>query len=331
MKKLDSGKYQVDMYPNGRHGKRIRKVFATAGEARRFENWVIANAERKPWEVAKGDNRRLSELVATWYKMHGKTCIDGKAMNRKLENMTKAMGDPLARTFNRNLFAEYRKGRLEKVAVRTVNTERELLAMVFNELIRLGEWKLDNPLRGMKSLKAKEREMGFLTSEQIPKLLDACAKSDNPDLYTIVELALSTGCRWSEAANLGRTQVHNGRVTFIKTKNGKHRTVPLSDDLFQKLVSYKCQDGSFGERLFSCHHLAFHRALAETDIVLPKGQATHALRHTFASHFMMNGGNIVVLKSILGHSDLKQTMQYSHFSPCHLQEVVRFNPLVRLG
>ncbi|WP_159150688.1 tyrosine-type recombinase/integrase, partial [Klebsiella pneumoniae] len=45
------------------------------------------------------------------------------------------------------------------------------------------------------------------------------------------------------------------------------------------------------------------------------------LRHTFASHFMMNGGNILVLRDILGHSDIKMTMVYAHFSPDHLGKV----------
>ena len=36
------------------------------------------------------------------------------------------------------------------------------------------------------------------------------------------------------------------------------------------------------------------------------------LRHTFASHFMMNGGDIYHLKEILGHSDIKTTMRYVH-------------------
>ncbi|WP_222101899.1 hypothetical protein [Methylomonas koyamae] len=36
-----------------------------------------------------------------------------------------------------------------------------------------------------------------------------------------------------------------------------------------------------------------------------KGQLTHVLRHTFASHFMMNGGNILTLQKILGNGSLK--------------------------
>jgi site-specific recombinase XerD len=56
---------------------------------------------------------------------------------------------------------------------------------------------------------------------------------------------------------------------------------------------------------------------------------THVLRHTFASHFVMKGGNILTLQRLLGHRDLKTTMRYAHFSPDHLLEAVRLNPLAK--
>lgn len=50
-------------------------------------------------------------------------------------------------------------------------------------------------------------------------------------------------------------------------------------------------------------------------------------RCTFASHFMMNSGNILTLQKVLGHSDIKMTMRYSHLSPDFLEEATRLNPL----
>ena len=57
---------------------------------------------------------------------------------------------------------------------------------------------------------------------------------------------------------------------------------------------------------------------------------THVLRHTFASHFMMNGGNTLTLQRILGHANIQMTMRYAHLAPNHLQEVKTLNPLTAL-
>ncbi len=53
----------------------------------------------------------------------------------------------------------------------------------------------------------------------------------------------------------------------------------------------------------------------------------HDCRHTFASQFMMNGGNLFDLQKILGHTDVKMTLRYSHFSPAHLQGTIKFMDL----
>ncbi|EXU76378.1 integrase [Erwinia mallotivora] len=55
--------------------------------------------------------------------------------------------------------------------------------------------------------------------------------------------------------------------------------------------------------------------------------ATHVLRHTFASWFMMNGGNIIALQQIMGHASIQQTMVYAHLAPDYLQHAVTLNPL----
>ena len=74
----------------------------------------------------------------------------------------------------------------------------------------------------------------------------------------------------------------------------------------------------------------FLSVMEKTSIVLPRGQLTHVLRHTFAAHFMMSGGNILALQKILGHHDIKMTMRYAHLAPDHLETALRFNPLATL-
>jgi len=70
--------------------------------------------------------------------------------------------------------------------------------------------------------------------------------------------------------------------------------------------------------------------MEKTSIVLPCGQLTHVLRHTFAAPFMMSGGNILALQKILGHHDIKMIMRYPRLAPDHLDTVLRFNPLATM-
>ncbi|WP_254219462.1 tyrosine-type recombinase/integrase [Burkholderia multivorans] len=85
-----------------------------------------------------------------------------------------------------------------------------------------------------------------------------------------------------------------------------------------------------GVRIFSTAFSAFREAVDRAGLELPSGQLTHVLRHTFASHFMMNGGNILTLQRILGHANLTMTMRYAHLSPEHLLEARMLNPVSRL-
>jgi site-specific recombinase XerD len=48
------------------------------------------------------------------------------------------------------------------------------------------------------------------------------------------------------------------------------------------------------------------------------------------SHFMMNGGNILVLRDVLGHADISMTMRYAHVARDHLSNVITRNPLSNL-
>lgn len=320
--KTDSEKstYQLDFRPNGHYGKRFKKGFLTLGEARRFKNHQIAMANSsKEWEADPEDNRRLEELIELWNKLHGKSLNDIGKRLPKMKAACNALKNPIARKLTATEWASYRAVRLESVSIKTVNNDQSYISAMFNELIRLNEIKT-NPIKNIRSLKYKQPEMGFLEPDEIPLLLEELKKSRNKNTYYVAKIALSTGARWSEAENLTDKQVANNRITFIKTKGGKNRTIPISDELAAEIPM---KSG----KLFSSCIGSFRKALIRTGVQLPKGQSTHVLRHTFASHFIMNGGNILVLQRVLGHASINDTMKYAHFSNTHLEDVIKFNPL----
>lgn len=208
----------------------------------------------------------------------------------------------------------------------TMNRRLAYVNAMFNELERLEHWKKGNPLQKLRAFKLQQRELSYLRLEQIADLLNALDVSTNEHAPLIARICLATGARWSEGENLRIGQLQNDRIQFAKTKSGKVRAVPIDPDLAKKIEDHHAKHGT-GDRVFATAYAAFSAAVARAKLTLPKGQLSHVLRHTFASHFMMSGRNILTLQRILGHSDLRLTMVYAHVASEHLEDAVRFNPL----
>lgn len=338
VRKLNTGKWLCECYLNGRDGKRIRKQFKTRAEAIAFEQYTLDESKVKPWLGKKKDNRRLNELIDLWYNLHGRSLNDRKGRLGKLNIICNGLNNPIAADITAKDWAHYRNSRLEgkiengyktstkslKVSPGTVNCEHAFLRALFNELERLGEISYPNPLKNIRMFEQPEKEMAWLTDTQINKLFTACEVHGNPQLTLIIKICLSTGCRWNEAAALKASQISPLKITFINTKGKRNRTVPISEELYDEL---KDREGKFFEECYR----QFYRVICLAGIELPEGQMSHVLRHSFASHFMMAGGNILVLQRILGHSDIRVTMRYAHFAPDHLEEAVILNPLAQLS
>lgn len=336
VRKLSNGKCQAQVFPNGRDGRRIRRQFATKGEAMAFERHIKDQEQDKFWLGDKADKRRVIELVELWFNTHGITLAEGEKRRTAMEFACESMGNPLTTEFNTKIFASYREQRssgkitrstrVKTVTPRTVNLGLAYFRAKFNELRRLDEWTAPNPLENMREFKITESEMAYLTIEEISPLLAECEKSRSKELTTIVKICLATGERWSEAEDLKGNQIRTGQIIYVKTKGKKNRSVPITEKLQVELPSSRK-----AKLLFKPCCSAFRKAMQRAGIETPAGQLTHVLRHTFASHFMMNGGNILVLQRILGHTDIKVTMRYARFAPDHLSEAMLLNPLDRLG
>ena len=203
VRKNPDGGWICELYPNGAKGKRIRKKFATKGEALAFEQYTVQN----PWQEEKEDRRKLKEIVDEWYSAHGITLKDGLKRQLAMHHAFECMGEPLARDFDAQIFSRYREKRLKgeyarsnrvkEVSPRTLNLELAYFRAVFNELNRLGEWKGENPLKNMRPFRTEEMEMAWLTHDQILLLLGECKRHDHPDLENVVRICLATGARWS--------------------------------------------------------------------------------------------------------------------------------------
>lgn len=318
IKKLEDGRYEVDIRPTGRNGKRVRRKFDKKFEAVNFERYTMAN-HSKEWESKLTDKRKLSEIVDQWWNLIGKHIDHGKSQKDKALSFCAVMADPMTPQIDKSLVSTYYQIRLSQGSKETsINRVVTAVRGIFSYLINSGNYIGEHPFSGIKKLKEKATEMSFMTHDEVNTLLSALS-GDN---YNIAVLCLSTGARWSEAMRLKNEHIVHNKVRFTFTKTGKPRVIPISAD-----VANMIRNAKSGLLFPGASYSRFRQTLKEVKPSLPAGQATHVLRHTFATHFMMNGGSIITLQRLLGHSSLEQTMAYAHFAPDFLQDAIAYNPL----
>ncbi|WP_331352606.1 phage integrase [Cellvibrio sp. UBA7671] len=336
--KLTDDRFYVEIRPGGRDGKKVKKTLDKLDDARKFKTNEFAKAHAGDSPLTPSANTlRMSDLVEEWYKLHGYSLKDGLGRKGVLLFDCELMGNPIASKFTAEDFVIFRKSRLETptgqntgkmITANTVNHSQAYFCAVFNTLIKLGKWNLPNPLHKLQKLKIDEPDLCFLDKAQIKSLLSELKLSNTPDMYIIAKICLSTGARWGEAASLKATHVKGNKIHYSKTKSGKARSIPITTELQEEILTGRPKSGLLFNQ--KNHRHGFEDAVARAGIKLPDGQMTHVLRHTFASHFMINDGNILKLKEILGHSTLDMTIRYAKLAPSHLSQAVTHNPIATL-
>lgn len=303
---------------------RRRRTFDDKVDALRFEQDLISQYRKD----SHSDQRGLLTLIELWYELHGTTLRNHETRLQLLKDTCAGLGYPVAATVTPRAVLRFRAKRLRVVSGKTWNNQLSLLKSVYNRLHLLHEIDYPSPIATVQPLALQERQLNYLTLPEIDQLLNEIRERGvNSSTSFVARLCLQTGARWGEAENLLVKQLHNNSVTYENTKGRRVRTIPLHADFYAELMVLV--DGKGKEaRVFQNCQKAFAHALKRADIQLPKGQATHICRHTFASHFVMNGGHLLTLQKILGHTEIKQTMRYAHLSEDYLTDAVRLNPLV---
>ncbi|EAQ7979823.1 site-specific integrase [Salmonella enterica] len=325
IRKLDDGRWLVDVRPAGTDGKRFRRRFDTRGEAVAYERHVLMYYHDRAWVDKPPDRRALTELFDLWWKYHGSHHPHGEqdrvriaAVLRDLKTINVTRVDQLTGKG----IVNYRAMMMNKgVKKSTINRYCMMMSGFFTRLITAQEYSGENPFREIKRLKTEQPEMSWLSVEEVALLLEHLSGDDRKAAM----LCLATGGRWGEVAQIKGEHVIGGKVVFMKTKNGRRRTVPV-DSKMEKMIKVRATG-----RLLFPDYATVRATLRIVKPDLPDGQATHVLRHTFATHFMMNGGNIITLQRILGHATIQQTMTYAHFAPDFLQEAVSYNPIAGMS
>jgi len=224
---------------------------------------------------------------------------------------------------------------LRRHAPGTVHVGLATLSVAFSWAMREGLAPA-NPCKGVER-PAQTHSLDFLSRDEVQLLLQE-AEARATDLrgrmlHVGIALAVHTGLRKGELFGLRWTDLdwETRRLTVARsyrstTKSGKTRHLRLPAAVVPQLRSWRphCPQSPEG-LVLPLGHNRMRRGGPETMLGLPRllreiglrpvKRPWHLLRHSFASHYMMQGGNILALQKILGHSDLKVTMIYAHLAP----------------
>jgi len=224
------------------------------------------------------------------------------------------------------------------LAARTVNHKLVTLRTFFKFAVREGAMA-HNPTVNLVALK---------TPKKLPSVISAKALSQAlqlPDPHTVegvrdramLELFYNCGLRRQELINLNINDVDLCHLQIrVLGKRSKERIVPLGRSAMHEILSWLekrkefCSDHN-ETALFVNHRGArmtaaqvYHgvrrylKEVTEIDKAHP-----HVLRHSFATHLLDAGADLMAVKEMLGHSTLATTQIYTHVSAERLKAVYR--------
>lgn len=208
-------------------------------------------------------------------------------------------------------------------------TINRLMATMKHMIHKAYQWEMcsDETLKRVRQVKLLEennRRLRYLSREECEALISKCTGHTRD----IVITALNGGLRKGEILGLqwDNVDLKHGFILLDKTKNGTRREIPINDTLrgvFQGVtrrldVPYVFFDSMTG-KAYKDVKRSFHTACRQAGI---RDFHFHDLRHTFASHLVMGGVDIVTVSRLLGHASLSMTLRYSHLAPQHLQKAV---------
>jgi len=230
------------------------------------------------------------------------------------------------------------------VSPRTVQCHVRTLRAFASWLQREG-YTEKNRLGNLKLPKAPVKVIEPLTAEEIKKVTAIDKTSPLGERNrAIVALAMDTGLRSGEIAGLTLAGV-NLKAGLLKVmgKGSKERVVPIGKFVQMTLRHYiknarpKPADASI-DRLFltrdgqplttNALKLVFSRLADRTGVTRLHA---HLCRHTFATSYLMNGGDIFSLRGILGHTTFEMVNHYLHFTTAQITEQhQKYSPLDNL-
>ena len=254
---------------------------------------------------------------------------------RVIDDLIKIIGNKTLQDIIPNDIEKFKNERIKTVAATTVNIEIRTLKSMFNIGVRFGFMK-SNPASTIKQILSIQKERLSFNENEIKLFLNVIPASK---FKNIIIFGLLSGCRLDEILNLQwkdltlneKFIVIRNKANF-KTKTGKIRTIPISENLYNLIITIKqCKDKNSGEDFIfpnnkgkkyckSYISRTFKKYVRQAS--LPANFHFHCLRHTFLSTLAKNGVPIYHLKELAGHASIKTTEIYLHAITDDLRQAV---------
>ena len=180
-------------------------------------------------------------------------------------------------------------------------------------------WRLSKPT-------VDDSRCRWLTEDERDEFI-SCS---DPAARPILAFFFYTGCRLSEGFRLRGRDLRDGQVTVWsrkgKAKKKKVRQLPILHEVEVHMKpSYSPSELIFpdpngNEWTRQEFYKYFNRVVADLSI---EDFVAHDMRHTYASHLVQKGVNLVVLQQLLGHETLEMVKRYAHLAPNNLTEAAQ--------
>jgi integrase/recombinase XerC len=201
-----------------------------------------------------------------------------------------------------------------------------------------------NPGRLVRSPKLEKTLPGWLTAQQVDELFHAAEANAAEGGFrpardlAVLETFYGTGMRLSELHGLDWADVDLlGEQAKVRGKGKKERIVPLTGSAARALRRYELRRDDVvrsvkeadrravflserGKRLSRRQVQNIVRGFLDR-IAEESGLSTHSLRHSFATHLLDGGADLMAVKELLGHESLSTTRIYTHTSKERLKQV----------
>jgi len=339
--KKEKGVYEVRWREGGRH--KSAKVHGSDELAKKVERKKLSlRDENRHLDVRKEVNYSMSDLIDRYWLHYGSKKASADREKSIVEGIRAELGRMFVREVDgvdvqrwyENLTSK--RGLAENTAVRHFNVMHHLMKKA--STIWSKETGLErNPADMVEVRRPDDSRERFLSKEELERLKVALDErmfrkgtkdlnQTNLRMRLIVLIAVSTGMRSSEVHRLRWSDVlYREELIAVraKLKKGKERYVPMTSELAEEIR--RCPAVIGEDRIFPPtrgEKSGRQRLEGSFEDVLTRAQIRnfwfHDLRHTFASWYMMNGGDLYELAKLLGHSNIKMTERYAKLGRAHI-------------